>query len=262
LVNYEASNFARVAVTVGNDFASLRYGIESVRTFAGETVTLSFYAKGTNPAATGNLLVDLRQVFGSGGSASVVLPEQSFVLTDNWKRYSFTFLVDSVSGKTITTNDQLQLTIGQGTSTSTDAWTLDIWGVQLEAGAVATPFRRNAPSIQAELAACQRYFVRYTATAADTRLGQGMQVSTTGASIVLPLQTHLRTNPISVGFFNLNYTDGSLFNAVISAVTIAFTSIPSVVSLNVTFPANGAQHRPGFISGVATGGFIEINAEL
>jgi hypothetical protein len=151
-------------------------------------------------------------------------------------------------------NVEVELTASGGTKTC--------GFVQLEAGPVATPFRRNGNTLESELAACQRYYVRYTATAVDTRLGQGMQVTTTGASILLPLQTHLRTNPISVGFFNLNYTDGSVFNALISAVTIAFTSIPSVVSLNVTFPANGAQHRPGFISGVAAGGFIEINAEL
>jgi hypothetical protein len=44
--------------------------------------------------------------------------------------------------------------------------TLYIANAQLEQGPVPTPFRRNQPNIQAELAACQRYYYRVTTSGA------------------------------------------------------------------------------------------------
>jgi hypothetical protein len=143
--------------------------IEDVRTFAGETVTVSFYARAGS--GTPKLGLELFQVFGSGGSpsASVSAPAGTVTLSTSWARYSLTVAVPSLSGKTIGTNNNTSLDLNIWYSAGTDfnartgsigiqSNTFDIWGVQLEAGTVATPFRRNSPSIQAELAACQRYY--------------------------------------------------------------------------------------------------------
>ena len=154
---YEGTYFLRRSVTTGSQYSSLIHRIEDVRTLAGQTVTLSFWAKGTNP--TGNFLVNLIQSFGTGGSSQVDNTPQALVLTSSWARYAFTFTLGSVAGKTIGAASYIWLSIYQAAA-NTSVSTLDIWGVQLEAGAVATPFRRNSPSLQAELAACQRYYVR------------------------------------------------------------------------------------------------------
>jgi hypothetical protein len=77
-----------------------------------------------------------------------------------------------------------------------------ITGVQLEAGAVATPFRRNAPSIQAELAACQRYFIRLLDPPGS---GVGTGGTSSGASRVsvsLPVEMRVRPSITVSGTFN------------------------------------------------------------
>jgi hypothetical protein len=137
-----------------NDFFGTR--LEDVRTYAGQTVTLSFYAKASSAFTIDAL--NLAQNFGSGGSSTVFLSLGTQAITTSWQRYTKTVTLPSLTGKTIGSSSYLEFFMQFG-STAANA-TLDIWGVQLEAGTVATPFRRNANSLAGELAACQRYYQR------------------------------------------------------------------------------------------------------
>ena len=149
--------YQRFEVTTGADFAGVLTRIEGVDVVSDEKVTLSFYAKGTNPGG-GSVRVSLRQIFGSGGSDAVDVTDQSITLTSSWQRFELTYDVPSLSGKTIGTSSYLQVKLGQGSDTSTDAWTIDLTGVQLEVGEQATPFEHR--SFGDELARCQRYFCK------------------------------------------------------------------------------------------------------
>jgi hypothetical protein len=211
----EARNFLRFDVTTGNDFARIIQRIESVRTFAGQTVTLSFYAKGTNPTTAGKINARFTQNFGTGGSPSSVVSgsELDVVLTANWQRYSFTFDIPSIAGKTLGTNndDHVNVDFGQLSNISTDAWTLDLWGVQLEAGTVATPFRRNANSIQGELAACQRYYYRIFPNGQNKLLSPATASSTTSSAVYTTFPVPMRISPTALeqsgtaADYSLNY---------------------------------------------------------
>jgi hypothetical protein len=167
LAGYESANFARVVSsgqTATTSITRLRQRIEGVRSFANETITISYFAK----AGSGNPKIALRltQNFGSGGSSAVNVFAGSSTLSTSFARYSHTVAVPSISGKTIGASDTLEVSLVMSAgsdiadvgSIGIQSNTFDIWGVQLEAGPVATPFRRNANSLQGELAACQRYY--------------------------------------------------------------------------------------------------------
>lgn len=105
--------------------------IKDVRTLAGQTVVLSFWARETSGATT--FQTRIFQNFGTGGSPSSL--EQaggggSYSLTSSWKKFTQVFTIPSINGKTIGTSGDSFLEVSfQATSTETGQ--LDLWGVQL-----------------------------------------------------------------------------------------------------------------------------------
>ena len=121
VAGYEASYFLRSTITTVGSCTVWRprQRIEDVRTFAGQTITVSFYAKADSARA---LSVSLSQNFGSGGSATVTptgTPTENFTLTTGWVRYTVNYAVPSISGKTIGTNSYLQLNFIQAVAAGT-----------------------------------------------------------------------------------------------------------------------------------------------
>jgi len=215
--------FLRYAQSVagsGGNYSVLNNRIEDVRTFAGQSITVSFYAKASATVTMPAMAID--QNFGSGGSSDVRTSVGSAnTLTTSWARYSATVTLPAITGKTVGTSSFLQLEMYFPVNTT---FTIDIFGVQVEEGTVATPFHRNANSIQGELAACQRYYYRVdTANATSNYLRTIMGFcSSTTISAQLPLPTEMRSAPTSLESSGAN--TWSIFqNNTTYAITGAFT---------------------------------------
>ena len=217
------------ASTAGNNNQGFHQRIEDVRTLAGETVTMSFWAKGTNPAG-GEFTSSWIQDFGSGGSSSVEAAATGdasggIVLTSNWKKYSFTYTVPSASGKTIGDSSftWVEVIRQPGTDTGTAAWTADIANVQLEYGTVATPFEYR--HFSEELALCQRYYYKSTASIYLSGQSYAASPSIDGLRVPWNFPVTMRANPataVSGG------SDGGS-NATLSVIADS----PEVASLNL-----------------------------
>lgn len=166
----EAAQSGFIATFTGNAGASslsiIQQRVEGVSRLAGKTITVSFWAATTVPKKLG---VGISQNFGTGGSpsAQVDLTGVSVNITATWARYSVTFSMPGASGKTLGTsgNDFTELTFWYSAGTSFSArsgsvgvqsGTVNLWGVQLEIGSVATPLEKRDPAD--ELALCQRFY--------------------------------------------------------------------------------------------------------
>lgn len=156
--------YSRTVVISGNTSSSFVYKthyIESVRTFAGETVTLSFYAKADVPK---NISVELKQNFGSGGSA-YTSTSSKLAVTSVWEKHEVTLTLPSLSGKTIGTGHNLTVNFwfdagvdfnSRSDSLGNQSGTFDIAKVQLEKGPIATDFEYR--SYGEEQALVRRYY--------------------------------------------------------------------------------------------------------
>jgi hypothetical protein len=133
--------------------------------------------------------------------------------------------------------------------------------IQLELGSVATEFERAGGNIQGELAACQRYYFRATASNVYTSFGAGANYSTTASQIHLAHPVAMRVGT------SVDYSTLILINSAGNPVTfsgITYTGFGPLGSfLNIT-GGSGLVAGNGniLISNNSTAGYIAINGEL
>jgi hypothetical protein len=231
--------YARVNVTNNNSstYSGIEQRIEDVRTFSAQQVTMSFWAKASSALSLGAVLV---QNFGSGGSTEVATSQVNVNLTSSWQRFTYTVTLPSVSGKTIGAGNHLEARLVLPLS----SYTIDIWGVQLESGPVATQFKLfGGGSKGAELALCQRYY-EIVSIGGNTYHGQYASNPNRFYGQWVQFQQNKRVSPA----LSYQYTGGTEYWVIVST-----TAHSAISNANISFSASqsGVQMNQGRAAGNA-----------
>jgi hypothetical protein len=257
----------RTLAQTGTSLIQFAQSMESLNAFrfAGQSVTLSFYARaGANYSSASNALnvlmltgtgTDQQVLVGYTGSVSAI---NSFAtLTTTWQRFTFT--------ATLATNTN---EIGVdfyytpvGVAGVNDYF--EITGVQIEQGAVST-FSRSAPNYGGELAACQRYYMRLSSGGTSAGYGLGYAYATTSVANQLRNPVTMRTTPTVLDYAVIELTIVGAGNFPITALAIdAGTSGPDYVTLLATGASGLTTFRPYSLKNASSAtGYIGLSAEL
>jgi hypothetical protein len=163
------------------------------RLLIGKTVTLSFWAR--NLGSPVGMSAYLKAPTGFDNFADTDLIESRSVVSElstSWTRYSTTFAALPSSVDRGLEIEIVSTTLSQGST-----YSHLLTGVQLEEGSVVTPFKRNTPNFQSELAACQRYYN------SSARIDMGYQTDPNGfgGSVYIAFPTTMRTTPTVTNSF-------------------------------------------------------------
>ena len=221
--------------------------------FINKTMTISFYARKSSTASSSSLNAQIISGTGTdqamknytGGTVSF---QQTFTLTDSWQRFSF-------SGSVLSPYTEFGIWFGytpSGTAGAADY--VELTGVQIEQGSVATSFSRAAGNIQGELAACQRYYQRFTGGSSNTYIASGGQAgSSVDLYVPVKLTTTMRISPTAIDYSALRWqiisNSGTISNAVISdanpnmcLVRCTSTGLTSTTQPYMLMTATGADY--------------------
>tara|TARA_A100000164_G_C21937777_1_gene788956 strand:+ start:3210 stop:4325 length:1116 start_codon:yes stop_codon:yes gene_type:complete len=174
----------KLTCTVGNNNMGVLQKIEDVRAFLGRYVTLSFWAKGTNPGG-GHFKSSWIKSYDSAANNGEWTIADNIVLNEDWQFYSFTTKVPNApAAQTINDTESYlwcDILRQPGDDTSTNPWEIYLANVQLEYGTQPTEFEFRPMAV--ELALCHRFFYR------ATKLGSTSEVT---------------NRPICLGFYFSN----------------------------------------------------------
>ena len=261
-VSRDSGNTSTEAIRLGNSFESA-----TSIPFAGKVVTLSFYARaGANYSATSSLLnAELRTGTGTDqntfgtytGSATPI--SSDVTLTTTWQRFALTGTVAATA-----TEMALKFVFTPvGTAGAADYY--EITGIQIDVGtwtaSTAPAFRRSGGTLQGELAACQRYYVRTALPTSAATLAQGIGYSTTAA-----LVTAIHPAPLRVAATAVEYSAIQLSDSVTNYTSFTNFTINQGSTFSTTLYGIGftglTQYRPYEIRTTTTSGYIGLSAEL
>ena len=260
VAGYESQYFFRYAQTVvgTQTYTVVGNRIEDVRTYAGQTVTVSFWAK--SATAAGIPGVALVQNFGTGGSGSVTTYAATApVLTTSWARYTTTIAVPAITGKTLGANSYLELQLSMAVAIAT----IDIWGMQVEAGSTATSFQTASGTIGGELALCQLYYYRQGGSSAYQIVSTGLSAnSTTFVGYTYPHVT-MRVTPTSIDYATL-CVQPDPYGGVIAVTSVTNASAGGDLLAVTATVASGltAFQSNRLETNNSTSGYLGFSAEL
>jgi hypothetical protein len=260
---YEGQFFGRLTNFATASAWQIRQRIEDVRTFAGQTVTFSFWVKASTSLS--GISYQIIQNFGSGGSSTFTADiATGQTISTSWTRYSVTTTIPSISGKTIGTGSYLEFNFYQGGS-ATNSSTIDTWGWQVEAGSNVTAFQTATGNPASELAACQRYYWRSTPGTNFGVYGLGQNGNTIYCYVSMFLPVSMRVAPTSLDvpttITRLKLTNSAVTNFTISAIAL---DTPTLNNLSVVVTSSGLTGGQSLMltNNNDAAGFIGASAEL
>lgn len=264
------SNFTYSASATNSSsaYAGITQRIESIdaKNLVGKIVTVSGWFKrtGATNGGTVNINMDYPTAVDNYAATTYVssVTWSATAPASSWVKYSATFTVPVPPGAI----NGLQFSFTHNGSAGNSLGGL--WaGLQVEEGPVSTTFRRNAPSTQAEFAACQRYYQRVNAGAPYSNLGAGCTNSTSQSSFImhLPVETRIRGTITSTAA----NTFGSHIPGIEVAVGTSFVNLSQETTRAIWITINhnasgnfGSSRACAFITNNNTGAWIAVDCEL
>ena len=240
--------------------------------YAGQTVTLSWYARAGSGMTNANSLSawvysgtgtdePWYSATGSTSPASgVVTLLSTGGIVNGWKRFSITGTLPSNATELGVVFEYFPT----GTAGANDYY--DITGVQLELGSIATAFSRAGGTLQGELAACQRYYYRNTAPSGYTSLTNFSNTANATNQVYYVVNTPvpMRTaNTVVDWGGNIGLSDGITTSTNISSIASS-GGVGNVQTVNITMSsAVLTQYRAYKIADNGSGtAYFGIGCEL
>ena len=235
--------------------------------FAGQTVVMSFYARKSSTWTDAGSDVGVSLYSGTGtdegnmpsttftGNAAVA--QLTATLTTTWQRFSLTGTVSSSA-----TQLGIYMDWGPvGTAGANDY--IEMTGFQIERGVTPTAFKRAGGTIQGELAACQRYYIKFDNGANYSSLCTGAYYSTTDSYADLQLPVSMRISPaltVSATDAITNQVAGNIRVSTVAPTISTGSGNGSRVMIKVTTAADTAGRAVNVL--ISQNRSIELSAEL